>query len=514
MDEGITSILLVEDNAADVRLIEELLTEAGARFEITHAERLSTAQVLLAERRFDAVLLDLGLPDSHGLESLTAMVEAARDMPIVVLTGLNDEATAVQALRHGVEDYLVKGNVDGDRLTRAFRYAIERKRAETALRRSEERFSKVFHASPLGIVISSLPEGRIVDANEAFLAMYGFAREEMIGRAARDLNIWVDLEDRARLMQEMAETGRSRNFEARFRRKSGEIGTALSSAEKIELGGEACMLSLLADVTERKRAEEALKTKDEELRAMTQQLWQTAKLATMGEIAASVAHEINNPLGIVSLRVEALLAETPPADERHRSLEIIEQEVERMGGLVANLLHFSRRGTAHISTVDLRDELGKTLELMHYHLRNSRVTVAPELAPDLPMIQADRQQLRQLFLNLIANACDAMPGGGELGLRARAADGQVLIEIADTGAGIPPEDLARVMDPFYTTKPEGKGTGLGLAISRRIVQEHRGTIELSSEGVPGKGTTVRVALPVRNSANGNYLKGDRDRVWS
>ena len=231
MDEGITSILLVEDNAADVRLIEELLTEAGARFEITHAERLSTAQVLLAERRFDAVLLDLGLPDSHGLESLTAMVEAARDMPIVVLTGLNDEATAVQALRHGVEDYLVKGNVDGDRLTRAFRYAIERKRAETALRRSEERFSKVFHASPLGIVISSLPEGRIVDANEAFLAMYGFAREEMIGRAARDLNIWVDLEDRARLMQEMAETGRSRNFEARFRRKSGEIGTALSSAE-------------------------------------------------------------------------------------------------------------------------------------------------------------------------------------------------------------------------------------------------------------------------------------------
>lgn len=512
MDEGITSILLVEDNAADARLIEELLKEAGTLFDLTHAERQSTALELLAQRRFDAILLDLGLPDSHGLETLAALVEAARDTPIVVLTGLSDEAVVAQALRQGAEDYLVKGKADGDLLTRAIRYAIERKRGETALRRSEERFSKVFRASPLGIVISSLPDGQIIDANEAFLDMYGFEREEMVGRIARDLDIWVDPEDRARLMKEIGERGVSRNFEARFRRKSGEIGVAMSSAERIELNGEPCLLSLLTDITERKRAEETLKAKDEELRAMTQQLWQTAKLATMGEIAASVAHELNNPLGIASLRVEALLAETPPADERRRSLEIIEQEIERMGGLVANLLQFSRRSTTRISTVDLRDELGKTLELMHYHLRNCRVTVTPEFAPDLPMIQADRQQLRQLFLNLIANACDAMPEGGTLGLRAYLVDNQVRIEIADTGAGIPPADLARVMEPFYTTKPEGKGTGLGLAISRRIVQEHRGTIEISSDGVPGKGTTVRIALPVRNSENGNYLKGDRDRV--
>lgn len=512
MDGGITSILLVEDNAADARLIEELLKEAGTRFELTHAERQSTALALLAQQRFDVVLLDLGLPDSHGLETLAALAQVARDTPIVVLTGLSDEAVVAQALRQGAEDYLVKGKADGDLLTRAIRYAIERKRGETALRRSEERFLKAFQASPAAIAITRAADGRIVDVNHAFLEILGYPREEVIGRTTLDLNVWADPQARQALLQTLSESGTATNIEVRIRKKSGELADMLTSVELIELDDEPTLLSLFYDITERKRAEATLKAKDEELRAMTQQLWQTAKLATMGEIAASVAHELNNPLGIASLRVEALLAETPPADERRRSLEIIEQEIERMGELVANLLQFSRRGTARISTVDLRDELGKTLELMHYHLRNCRVTVTPEFAPDLPMIQADRQQLRQLFLNLIANACDAMPEGGALGLRARLADNQVLIEIADTGAGISPADLSRVMEPFYTTKPEGKGTGLGLAISRRIVQEHRGTIEISSEGVPGRGTTVRVALPVRNGTNGNYLKGDRDRV--
>jgi signal transduction histidine kinase len=254
----------------------------------------------------------------------------------------------------------------------------------------------------------------------------------------------------------------------------------------------------------------ALQAKNEELNAVLQQLWQAAKLATMGELASSIAHELNNPLATVSLRIESLTAQTSQDDSRRRELEIIGQEVERMGNLVTNLLQFSRRSQQQISTVDVREEIEKTFELMEYHLRKNNVKVIREFVPDVPFIHADRQQLRQLFLNLFTNAGDAMPQGGSLTVRvmARPEVKQVYIEIADTGVGIPPEILPKVMEAFFTTKPEGKGTGLGLAICRRVVQEHQGTFDIVSEGISGKGTKVYIALPFSNGSNAKSIKGD------
>jgi two-component system, LuxR family, sensor kinase FixL len=261
---------------------------------------------------------------------------------------------------------------------------------------------------------------------------------------------------------------------------------------------------------QRKLAEEKIKQysaelikKDEELRDMTQQLWQVAKLATMGELAASIAHELNNPLTTVTLRVESLLMKTRESSSIKRELEIIEQEVARMGILVANLLQFSRRGRPHISTLDVREEIEKTLELVYYHLNKNNIIIKRECVKEVPLIHADRQHLRQLFLNLFTNASDAMPQGGTLTIRVTMPpeSGQVIIEVADTGTGIPPDILPKVREPFYTTKPEGKGTGLGLAICRRIAQEHGGTFDLTSEGIPGRGTTARVSLPVTNGKN-------------
>ena len=262
------------------------------------------------------------------------------------------------------------------------------------------------------------------------------------------------------------------------------------------------------ELEERQRAEEALRRKDEELRTISQQLWQAAKLATMGELAASIAHELNNPLATVSLRVESLLAQIVEDDPKRRSLTVIEQEVERMGNLVSNLLQFSRRGQAQISSIDVREELENTLALIYYHLRNHRITVVRQFASDVPMLHADRQQLRQVFLNLLTNASDAMPQGGTLTLGVTLGQLEpsmpaVSITFTDTGIGIAPEDIPRVMDPFFTTKEEGKGTGLGLAICRRIMQEHHGTIEVSS--TVGQGTTIRLTLPRTNGSNGLYL---------
>jgi len=256
-----------------------------------------------------------------------------------------------------------------------------------------------------------------------------------------------------------------------------------------------------------------LQTKNEEVKIISQQLWQAAKLATMGELAASIAHELNNPLQTVSLRIESLLADTPIEDSRHRTLEIIQQEVERMTKLVANLLQFSRRATTQISTLNLTEEIGKTLELIHYHLRNHNIQIVQDFASKELLIHADRQQLRQLFLNLFTNASDAMPQGGTLTIHTGFAEGdligqstepptssphQVVIEIIDTGTGIAEENLPRLGESFFTTKSIGKGTGLGLAICHRIVQEHKGSLDIRSK--LNQGTTVRVVLPVQHES--------------
>jgi two-component system, LuxR family, sensor kinase FixL len=170
---------------------------------------------------------------------------------------------------------------------------------------------------------------------------------------------------------------------------------------------------------------------------------------------------------------------------------------------VANLLQFSRRGQRQISTLDLREELGCTLELIQYQFRRRGIDVCRDLATDVRPVHADRQQLRQVFLNLLTNALDAMPQGGILTLRVIPSDrehlsdpARTIVEISDTGVGIPSEHLAKVTEPFFTTKAEGKGTGLGLAICKRIIQEHGGTLTIDSTA--GRGTTVCVTLPVES----------------
>jgi two-component system, LuxR family, sensor kinase FixL len=306
-------------------------------------------------------------------------------------------------------------------------------------------------------------------------------------------------------------------------RKDGSAFPAELAVSEAWLGERRVFVGIIRDISERKQAEEALRdgnrrleaalaalqAKSEEVKVMTQQLWQAAKLATVGELAASIAHELNNPLATVSLRLESLLAQTAVDDPRRRHLEIVEHEVERMGSLVANVLQFSRRGQRQQSSVDVAEELVKSLELVQHHLRNRRIGVVQQLHPDVPIIQADRQQLRQVFLNVLTNASDAMPEGGTLTLRTtldKLANGKpaVVIEFTDTGVGIAKEHLPKVMEPFFTTKEEGKGTGLGLAICRRAVQEHEGAVQILSE--VGNGTTVRIALPVGNATTVDHFR--------
>jgi PAS domain S-box-containing protein len=370
---------------------------------------------------------------------------------------------------------------------------------DEALRKSEAQYRALFESNPHPMWVYEERTLRFLAVNDAAVQRYGYSREEFLSMTIKSIRSPADVPALLTTTRDdkpgLAKTGLWKH-----RKKDRSVIDVEVTSYGLKFDGKRAQLVLASDVTDKLKAQQGLREKIDELAAMTQQMWQASKLATVGELAASVAHELNNPLATVSLRVESLMRQLAHDEEKRRSLEIISNEVERMSGLVTNLLQFTRRNYRQVSTIDVADEVLKSIDLISYYLRNRRIEVVTQFGGSLPAIHADRQQLRQVFLNLMTNASDAMPEGGRLTVRADldVALGSVLVEFADSGEGIAESNLKKIWQPFYTTKPEGKGTGLGLPICSRIIEEHGGAISLQSK--LGKGTTVRVALPLANSS--------------
>jgi PAS domain S-box-containing protein len=382
----------------------------------------------------------------------------------------------------------------------------DRKQSEEKLRESEETLRVTFEQAAIGIARVS-PQGRQLWVNDKFCQITGYSLEEVMALSLEDLTYSGDLGIEQHLIDQVLSGERaSYGLEKRYIRKDGALIWVNLTASLVRdpSGAPLFFIKIIEDISDRKAAETMLAIRNNEIHAMTEQLWQTAKLATMGELAASVAHELNNPLAILSLRAENLGISLPENSPEHADLTVMEEEIDRMAELVSNLLQFSRSGQRQLSSLDLTSEIDRTLELLRSYLLHRKIGVVEDLSPDAPLVQADRQQMRQLFLNLFTNASDAMPAGGTLTIRVQPTsdEAQVVIEVQDSGIGIAPQNLPHLMEPFFTTKPEGKGTGLGLAICRRIVEEHNGTLQISSPG-ENQGATIRMTLPVR--------KGDRSQ---
>jgi len=380
----------------------------------------------------------------------------------------------------------------------------ERKRREEQLHLQ----STALEFAANAIVITDV-NGKIVWVNKAFTETTGYSAEEVIGKNPRILKSG---ELKPSFYKEMWETilsGKVWRDTVVNRRKDGSLNREDMTITPISDGAGKIshFVAIKQDITELEQALSDVRAKNDELAAMTQQLWQASRLATVGELAASVAHELNNPLATISLRLETLAAQLENDEQKRHAVEIVADETERMGKLVGNLLQFSRRTHQQISTIDAREELDNSVELIEYHLRSNNVKIIREYDSDLPTIQADRQQLRQVFLNLITNASDALTAGGTITLSATTSNAgnreKVRLDFSDTGGGVTPEDLHKIWDPFFTTKPEGKGTGLGLAICKRVVEEHHGSITIHSE--VGKGTIVTLELPTTNSGSNEMV---------
>jgi signal transduction histidine kinase len=245
-------------------------------------------------------------------------------------------------------------------------------------------------------------------------------------------------------------------------------------------GAVAGTMVILEDITERVQLEEQLQI--------------TEKMASIGLLAAGVAHEVNTPLTGISSFTQMLLEGADPGDPKTRVLEKIERQTFRAAKIVNSLLNLARPGRLDAGPVDINAVVNDVLALLEHQLKTNKISVRKDLAETPPAVEGVEFKLQQVLMNLFLNARDAMFKGGWLAVTTRAVGDQVIVEVADTGSGIPAEHLSRIYDPFFTTKAAGQGTGLGLSITYGVIRDHHGSIECDS--IVGQGTRFKMSLPL------------------
>lgn len=496
-------ILLVEDNPGDARLVEEYLRESlDLDCDLIRADSLAQALELLRRGCFDLILSDLGLPDSQGLATFHRLNEADPGTPIIILTGLGDREVALASLREGAQDYLSKSEMDPASLGRAVRYALERWRSQRALKASEEKFSKVFQHSPVWVVISDLEKGTYLEVNDAFLDAVGYTRQEVVGRSSVELGIWSSAADRQRVVALIKQKGSVSNLEVIRRTKDGRAIPTLYSGELLEIEGRQCLVSVSQDIS-------ALKQAEAERLKIEQQLLQVQKLESLGVLAGGIAHDFNNMLMGILGNAELARMDLSPDSPVSVYFEHIETAARRLADLTNQLLAYSGRGRFVVKAINLSSLVTELRSLLNTVI-SKQAQVRLDLKEELPSVQVDVTQMRQVIMNLITNASDALDnrnGAITICTGVTQVDREYLasthmdedlpsgayvhLEVSDTGVGMDQATQKRIFDPFYTTKFTGRG--LGLAAVLGIIRGHHGAIKVYSE--PGKGTAIKVLLP-------------------
>jgi PAS domain S-box-containing protein len=350
---------------------------------------------------------------------------------------------------------------------------------EELLRDQEASYRRAIDHAP-ACILSADAEGRIFDANEVAERLLGCPRAALVGRVVRELHPPAEQERAEALWRSALDHGHASRDDLHLLTGDGRQIPVFVNAGYIEYGDRRWVQFICVDVSDRQRLES--------------QLVQSEKMAAIGALAAGIAHELRNPLAIVMNALYDLrqLVDSGNAEVRE-DLRIAEEEIGRAQAIIKNLLEFSRESGAELERIDVNEMLVRTLQLMQKYIENSGVRVTTELAP-IPPCVANVNAIRHILLNLITNAVQAMPEGGQLWLRTgRAGNDRVRLEVQDTGIGIPAEHLQNIFNPFFTTKAPGQGTGLGLSVVHSIVQRYRGGIDVSSR--VGAGTTFTIELP-------------------
>ena len=501
-------ILLIEDNPGDVRLLREFLKEEPQlNSTLTHVSRLSAAVPELSPDKVDLVLLDLSLPDASGLDGLRRVHSLSPSTPIVVLTGLDDEETALRAVKEGAQDFLVKGRVDGPSLARSIRYAIERQRAEEMERQliqanaaraeaevGESRFRGLAEAIPQ-IVWQFDADGQFdyissrwfeyTGHDPAADVMHSFASAMHSEDAPAALALW----------EQSLKTGVTWQSEYRLRRADGSYRWHLgrSVAARTRDGKISKWYGTATDIDDHKKSEH------ERLR-----LYQEAQKAikSRDDLLATVSHDLRSPLGTIAMAASIMLAGAPATEEDirvQRHAEKIDRAAKRMEHLIRDLLDITSIESGHLSInpqpTPLSSLLSETIDALGPAAQAKGSRLSGDLTDAGVWVHCDRDRILQVLSNIVGNAIKFTPAGGSIALRWERRTTDVCLTVTNTGSGIAEQDLPRVFDRFWQAKETARaGVGLGLAICKGIVERHEGKIWVESE--VGKRTTFSFTLPL------------------
>ena len=371
----------------------------------------------------------------------------------------------------------------------------ERKRMEEALRESEARFRSISSAHPVPVAIVTVDGGEMLYVSKPWADLFGTSIEAVVGRHAEDY--YANPADRARFIEPLLRDGAVNGFEVEFKRPDGSTLWVALTAKRCEFEGKDAIVTGVIDLTERRAAEQ-------EIARQREVLHQSEKLSALGELLASVAHELNNPLSVVV--GQALLLKETTTDEgiSHRAVKI-GNAADRCARIVKTFLAMARQQPTESMTVNMNDIIEATLDVTSYSLRASDIEVSLLLARELPLLHGDADQLSQVFTNLIVNGQHALeekqrPRKLSISSAFDKSKDEVVVEVKDNGPGIPEEIRSRIFEPLFTTKEVGTGTGIGLAVCHRIIESHGGTITVESN--PQVETSFVIRLPVRSTRKG------------
>jgi PAS domain S-box-containing protein len=354
--------------------------------------------------------------------------------------------------------------------------------AKTAQLQEARRYLReVIDASPDLVTVVDA-EGRLEILNRAASAATGYVEQEVRGRP---IGSFYSDRDRDTVADMTRRLDSGRPYTVRQVDMRAKDGSAIT----VELS-----VSPLVDEEGRFTGSVAVGRDIRELEDLRRALLRSEKLAATGKLAADIAHEVNNPLGIIKNYLQIARGDLDPEGEPYKTIAVIEEEVQRIARIISGLLDFYRPESAYLESTDVNQLVEDLLMLVGIQLEKMGISVVKDLQDDLHRVLVSPDQLRQVLLNLVANAQDAMPTGGTLSVRTRMSEGRVVISFSDSGVGIPQENLPYIFDPFFTTKGR-KGTGLGLSVSYGIVQSFDGMMEAKS--APGEGTTFTISLPAR-----------------
>ena len=438
-----------------------------------------------------AAMLPFAVPD---VLLLVRRARASEERRLLLETTLIERDTAQAALKESntvLEKKVLERTAQIARANEALQAEVtERRENEERLRQSEERFSKAFHSSPLPMTISTKEEGIYVDVNDAFLALVGRERHSVVGRPTSEVGFWIDPGDRKVMIKRLNEEGRVIGLPAKILGSGEAVREATVSAEQVEIEGQSCILGITQDTTETKR--------------LQAQFQQAQKMEAIGRLAGGLAHDFNNILGVImgysELSQEKIDRDLPVA----RNLTQIRVAAERAANLTRQLLAFSRQQVVSFRVLDL-NAVVKDVSKMLTRVVGEDISLVFQPSVPLGSIRADVGQIEQVLMNLVVNARDAMPDGGEITIQTAMVEldedyvrehepvrvgKYVMLSVRDTGCGMDEATKARIFEPFFSTKEPGKGTGLGLASVYGIVKQSGGYVWAYSE--PGRGSTFKL----------------------